>query len=185
MGITVQERAEFVGTFRWVELQLMEMLARWVPTTPELEVKVLFGRHIWNCAQHADMLGKRAFELRAPLHYTLPPLQAYREFIEQSAQITETAARVSIFFDAILPGQKKKYLHYLEYTDALMDEPTVRVIEKILDDGERMQEECVLLREEIQLMRTVLDTELIKNKDNFAAFVQHSQDSNLPQGISQ
>ena len=38
---------------------LMEIAAAWTPTTPEMEVKVLLGRHIWDFAQHADALGKR------------------------------------------------------------------------------------------------------------------------------
>lgn len=74
MGLILREKAEHLGTFRWLEVFLMETLARWVPTTPEMEVKILMGRHIWDAAQHADALGKRTFELRAPLHYTLTPL---------------------------------------------------------------------------------------------------------------
>ena len=54
MGLILREKAEYLATFRWLEVFLMETLARWVPTTPELEVKVLMGRHIWDAAQHAD-----------------------------------------------------------------------------------------------------------------------------------
>jgi hypothetical protein len=43
-----RDRADTIATFRWVSVHLMEMLARWVPSTPELEVKILFGRHIWS-----------------------------------------------------------------------------------------------------------------------------------------
>ena len=42
---------------------LQTQLAEWIPTTPEMEVKVLFGRHVWDCARQADAFGKRAFEL--------------------------------------------------------------------------------------------------------------------------
>ena len=44
MGYSVQEKAECIGTFRWIEVRLMEMLASWVPTTPEMEIKILFGK---------------------------------------------------------------------------------------------------------------------------------------------
>ena len=47
MTLTVKQRAETIGTFRYIHVQMMETLARWTPTTPEMEVKVLFGRDIW------------------------------------------------------------------------------------------------------------------------------------------
>ena len=52
--LTVKERGQFVATLRYVHVSLMETLAAWVPTTPEMEVKLLFGEHIWDVAQHAD-----------------------------------------------------------------------------------------------------------------------------------
>ena len=65
MTLSVRERADTIGTLRHIEVFTMETLARWVPTTPDLEAKVVFGRHIWDCAQHADALGRRTHELRA------------------------------------------------------------------------------------------------------------------------
>ena len=141
MGYSVQQRAECVGTFRWVEVQLMEMLAGWIPTTPEMEVKILFGRHVWDCAQHADVLGKRAFELRAPLHFTLPAAEPYRQFLGDIGGLCATIDRLSGFYDTICPGMVERYRAYLDNTDSLMDEPTVRALEVILRDYERMAEE--------------------------------------------
>jgi hypothetical protein len=141
MGYSVQERAECLGTFRWIEIQLMEMLARWVPTTPEMEAKVLFGRHVWDCAQHADAFGKRAFELRAPLHYTLPAADAYRELLRDVAGLEPTASRISAFYETLCPGLAQRYRDYIAQTDSLMDEPTVRILERALQDFERMAAE--------------------------------------------
>ena len=138
MGYNVQQRAECVGTFRWVEVQLMEMLASWVPTTPEMEVKVLFGRHVWDCAQHADALGKRAFELRAPLHFSLPATESYRAFLSDIAAFEKTSDRLSAFYDSVCADMSERYRAYLGNTDLLMDEPTVRILETILRDYERM-----------------------------------------------
>ena len=38
MSLSVKLRGEYVATFRAIEVHLMEMLAAWVPTTPEMEV---------------------------------------------------------------------------------------------------------------------------------------------------
>ena len=73
---TVVERCNTIATFRRVSIWLMETTARWTPITPEMEVKVTLGRHIWEYAQMADALGKRTFELRQPEHYTIPATDA-------------------------------------------------------------------------------------------------------------
>src|SRR5262245_31925190 len=107
--MTVREKAQQLATFRWLEVFLMETLARWVPTTTEMEVKVLFGRHIWDAAQHADALGRRTFELRAQLHYTVAPQPQYQELMKELAGLTTTAERIHVFYDAVLPRLAVRY----------------------------------------------------------------------------
>jgi len=68
MSLTISQKADALGTYRFVCARLMETLAAWVPTSPELEVKTLFGRHLWHLAQAADQIGHRTVELRAKLH---------------------------------------------------------------------------------------------------------------------
>ena len=145
MGNIVKQRAEAVGTFRWINVRLMEMLAGWVPTTPEMEVKVLFGRHVWDCAQHADALGKRAYELRAPLQFSLPPSDAYRAFLGELLELTTTADRIGSFYDVISPSLVERYRTYIGTTDSLMDEPSVRILDNMVRDHERMAAERVRL----------------------------------------
>ena len=59
MITSVSDRCRAVATFRHISVTLMETAARWTPTTPEMEAKVMFGRHIWDFAQMADWLGKQ------------------------------------------------------------------------------------------------------------------------------
>jgi hypothetical protein len=144
----LKEKAEYVGTLRTVNVLLMEMLARWVPSTPEMEVKVLLGRHLWDLAQHADLLGKRVFELRAPLHYGPPLSDPYRQWLQRIAGFDSTQDRLAAFYECLLPAICKRHEHYLQHTDRLQDEPTVRIIERIRQDQERMhQEHAALIRE--------------------------------------
>ena len=150
MGLILREKAEYLATFRWLEVFLMETLARWVPTTPEMEVKVLMGRHIWDGEQHADALGKRTFELRAPLQYTLSPLAPYLLTINEIASVEDTAGRMQVVYDVILPGLTASYKGYLQNSDSLLDEPSYRVIEGILSDYARMQRESEEVRSELR-----------------------------------
>jgi hypothetical protein len=141
MGYSVKDRADLVCTFRWLSVRAMETLARWIPVTAEMEAKILFGRQVWEFAQHADALGKRAFELRAPLHQDLAPAPAYRDWFEAIAASEASAERVSRFFDVFCVALARRYRAYLAVTDTLMDEPTVRIVERALTDLERMRRE--------------------------------------------
>ena len=85
MGYDVRQKADIVGTHRFICVYLMETLARWVPTTPELEAKALFGRHLWDLAQHADQLGQRTAELRSGLHHNREPARSFRDVLESFA----------------------------------------------------------------------------------------------------
>jgi len=148
MSLSVKERGTAVATHRHVMVRLMETLARWVPTTPEMEVKLLFGSHIWDVAQHADALGKRTHELRMPLQHSLPPVQEYRELLDEVDAISDTGSRIAAFYDALLPGIDARLRAYLELTDDLMDGPTVRIVDRILYDHARMIREGEQLRAE-------------------------------------
>lgn len=153
MQLNVKDRGEHVATFRWIEVNLMETLARWVPTTPETEVKLVFGSHIWDVAQHADSLGKRTQELRMPLQHSLEPSASYVAFLDDLAATVETKKRVAGFYDCVLPSLERRFRDYLGRVDPLLDGPTVRILERILFDIDRMTTEGRALREEVPAVR--------------------------------
>jgi hypothetical protein len=153
MYLNVKERGDHVATFRWIEVRLMEMLAAWVPTTPEMEVKLVFGAHIWDVAQHADAFGKRTHELRLPLHDSLEPSGPYVELLTEVANTTETDKRVAGFYDGLLPGLDRRFRNYLNRVDTLLDGPTARIVERIMADTARMVTESRALRDEVPAVR--------------------------------
>lgn len=148
MTLTVRERADTIGTLRYISVFAMETLARWVPTTPDLEAKIIFGRHIWEFAQHADALGKRTHELRAALHYTPEPTAEYLAVLESLRALQGSGERVSACYDVLVPDLVARYTAFLEATDAFLDEPSVRVVQRNLADLARMGDESVALRRE-------------------------------------
>jgi hypothetical protein len=149
--MNVKERGDAIGTFRFIAVRLMETTARWTPITPEMEAKIMFGKHIWQYAQHADWLGKRTFELRQPEHYTRTPSAEYLAVLDGLAEAATTGDRLSMLYDAIVPGLVRRYEAYLAETDALLDEPSVVIIERILLDLRRQQQDAVRLREQISI----------------------------------
>ena len=140
--LSVRERGETVATLRWIHVRLMETIAAWVPTTPEMEVKLLFGAHIWDVAQHADALGKRTYELRMPLQHSLQPIESYQQLLAQITLVKDTSERLACFYDVVLPALAARYVGYLGRTDSLLDAPTVRILEHIGREQGRMIDEC-------------------------------------------
>ena len=138
MSLTVRQRGHAVATFRGILVTLLETAARWVPTTPEMEVKLLFGSHIWDLAQHADALGQRTHELRLPLQHSVPPTDDYARLLAEVRAVAGTGERIAALYDVMLPGLADRYRDYLGRTDALMDAPTVRILERMLADVARM-----------------------------------------------
>src|SRR6185503_20677681 len=116
--------------------------------TPEMEVKVLFGRHLWLAAQLADRLGRRSRELRAPLHYSRPPAPAFANALDALESIGPTGARIEAFYHDALPALDRAYADYLQNTDALIDEPTVVILRDAVREIERMRTEVARVLEE-------------------------------------
>lgn len=154
MSLTVKERGQWIATNRFVMVRLMETLARWVPTTPEMEVKLLFGTHLWDAAQHADILGKRTSELRLPLQHSVPPAPAYLDFLGEVDALTDTAQRISAYYDVMMPALARRSREYMDRTDRLLDAPTIRIFERITFDLERILRECAELRAQLPGMKT-------------------------------
>jgi hypothetical protein len=137
--LNVKQRADAAGTFRHVNVTLMETLARWIPSTPEMEVKVMMGRHLWLVAQAADRFGKRAKELRAPLNHSLPPEARFGEALAQLAGQRDTAGRIAGLYGPALDAMDRAYAAYVAGTDPVIDEPSVIVIEDARREIDRMR----------------------------------------------
>ena len=54
---TVKENSQRLANYRYLAIQLMEMIAGWSHTTPQLAFKATFGYHVYDHAQAADLLG--------------------------------------------------------------------------------------------------------------------------------
>ena len=152
--LSVQQRSLTIATFRFIEVRLMELVASWTPSTPEMEVKVMFGRHIWDFAQHADTLGKRTFELRLPEQHSRRPIEPYVQLLENALAVKGTGQRLASLYDAVLPGLAGRYRTYIQETDPILDEPSILIIERILRDLERQREEADTLRATLSLSRS-------------------------------
>src|SRR3954466_10461347 len=76
---SVSENAKRLSNYRYLEIQLMEMIGGWCHTTPALALKATFGYHVYDHARSADVLAERLAQLGfrpergGPAHHDLAP----------------------------------------------------------------------------------------------------------------
>jgi hypothetical protein len=163
IGLSVRARGDWVATLRYISEYLMETMARWVPTSPEYEAKTLFGRHLWDLAQHADALGHRTADLRLGPHASRAPRGEYLALLEGVAGRDGSAQRIAGMYDAALVDLGRRYRQYLDSVDILLDEPTVRIAERAIVDVDR------LLRERAEVLGARPDLAAPKDAATLAA----------------
>jgi hypothetical protein len=119
---------------------MMRMLGGWIALTPELDAKLLFGRHVWDCAQHADLWGRRLPELRAPAQQSEPANEAVAGLLAL-VQATEgpehTVERVTAVYRVLKPHAATVYERHLAVANPVYEPPTRRILERCLTEERR------------------------------------------------
>jgi 1,2-phenylacetyl-CoA epoxidase catalytic subunit len=136
----VEATARRVRHYRYAEERAMRVMAGWIALTPELEAKLLLGRQVWDCAQHADLWGKRLPELRAPAHVSEPPGPAFVRFmgaLEGREAWGETLERLTGVYRVLKPHLVETYAAHLERANPVYEPPTRRILERCLAEERR------------------------------------------------
>ena len=127
----VDAAARRIRHYRFVEERMMRVLGGWIALTPELSAKLLFGRHVWDCAQHADAWGRRLPELRAPAQESEPASDEVVRFmtlVESPEQPGQTIERVVGVYRVLKPHLSTVYARHLERTNPVYEPPTRRIL---------------------------------------------------------
>ena len=137
---SVEASARRVRQYRYAEERLMRMLGGWVALTPELPVKLLFGRHVWDCAQHADLWGRRLPELRAPGQQSEPPNERFVRFVdllEDCEAPADSLERVVGVYRVLKPHLLGSYEAHLATANSIYEPPTRRILERCIGEERR------------------------------------------------
>jgi hypothetical protein len=119
---------------------MMRLLGGWIALTPELDAKLLLGRHVWDCAQHADLWGRRLPELRAPAQQSEPANEAVVALVSlvQGAETpTETIERLTAVYRVLKPHLATVYERHLALANPVYEPPTRRILERCLTEERR------------------------------------------------
>lgn len=138
--LSVEATARRIRHYRYAEERMMRILAGWIALTPELSAKLLMGRQVWDCAQHADLWGKRLPELRSPAHVSEPPNEAFVRFLdalENREAWGETLERLTGVYRVLKPHLVQTYGRHLAHANPIYEPPTRRILERCLAEERR------------------------------------------------
>jgi hypothetical protein len=136
---SVEETARRVGNYKWAEIALFEALGGWVATVPELDVKLVLGRHTYHHAWHAELWHKRLPELREmnPDRLTQSANPEFEKFIDavrepEAAELT--IEKLVGVYRVLIPRFIGVYTYHLNGTSTITDAPTIRSLKFMLQD---------------------------------------------------
>jgi hypothetical protein len=136
----VDVAARRIRHYRYVEERMMRMLGGWIALTPELDAKLLFGRHVWDCAQHADLWGRRLPELRAPAQQSEPASDAVAALLDVVQRLegpTQTIERITAIYSVLKPHLATVYERHLGLANPVYEPPTRRILDRCLTEERR------------------------------------------------
>jgi hypothetical protein len=139
-AFSVEGSARVIRHYRYAEERMMRIIGGWIALTPELPAKLVLGRHVWDCAQHADLWGRRLPELRSPAQRSEPPNDAFVRFVDllESAEgRNETVERLTGVYDVLKPHLLTAYERHLARANPIYEPPTRRILERLVGEERR------------------------------------------------
>ena len=149
---SVRESARYVMNYRYAEERMMRMMAGWIALTPQLPVKLEFARQVYECALHADALGKRLGELRSQAQVSRPANEAVVGFfneIEDKEEWEQTIERLVGIHRVLKPHLITHYSAQVAAANPIYEPPTLRILVHLLDDEKRHVERGLVVLEEL------------------------------------
>ena len=137
---SVDASARLLRHYRYAEERMMRIMGGWIALTPELPAKLVFGRHVWDCAQHADLWGRRLPELRAPAQQSQPPNDAFVRFVdllESPEEPRQTGQRLAGIYRVLKPHLLVTYQRHLAAANPVYEPPTRRILERVITEERR------------------------------------------------
>src|ERR687885_716326 len=133
---TVKENSQRLANYRYLEVQLMEMIGGWSHTTPQLAFKATFGSHVYDHAQAADMLGERLEQLRSGREREEPATDDFAHLCEYVWNLDSTIDRLVAVYRVLEPHLVSTYVYHADATDPFADAPTVRLMRLLAGMGQ-------------------------------------------------
>jgi hypothetical protein len=133
---SVRENSQRLANYRFLEIQLMEILGGWSHTTPYLAMKATFGYHVYDHAQAAEHLGERLEQLRSQRESQEPGSDEFARLCEKVWNLPDVVSRLTAVYRVLEPHLVSSYVYHADATDPLADTPTVRLLRQLASIGQ-------------------------------------------------
>ncbi len=127
----VKENSQRLANYRYLEVQLMEMIGGWSHTTPQINLKATFGYHVYDHAQAANQLGERLEQLRSGRLSEEPATDEFAHLCEYVWNLDSVTDRLVAVYRVLEPHLVSTYVYHADATDPMTDTPTVRLLRNL------------------------------------------------------
>src|SRR3954463_13386913 len=128
---SVSENSKRLSNYRYLEIQLMEMIGGWCHTTPQLAFKATFGYHVSAHARNPDLLAERLQQLRSGREREDPANSEFAHLCEHVWNLESTVDRLVAVYRVLEPHLVSTYVYHADATDPLADAPTARMLRSV------------------------------------------------------
>src|ERR671937_2686785 len=128
---SVRENSQRLANYRYLEVQLMEMIGGWSHTTPQLAFKAAFGYHVYDHARNAELLAERLEQLRSGREREDPANSDFARLCEHVWELESTVDRLVAVYRVLEPHLVSTFVYHADATDPLADTPTVRMLRQL------------------------------------------------------
>lgn len=137
LGYGVEENAQRLHRFAYVERQLMCTAAGHLLSVPEWELKYLLGRHLYEDAEHHEALRTRISELRrSEKSADASPDDRLAALMDEVIRAEDAIELLTGVYGVIKPALLAAYKAHLAAINPLVDYPTGRTLRLLLAEEE-------------------------------------------------
>lgn len=123
------------------EVEAAEIAARWIETTPQIEVKLAFARQAGDEAKHYRLIENRLRELGVNLTGFNPLAQGYSPLFQYLTTLTTTVERVAAGQFTREAIALIKNQQFIDFCEAIGDSLTADLYRDIIQQDERFHHE--------------------------------------------
>lgn len=123
------------------EIEAAEIAARWIETTPQVEIKLAFARQVGDEAKHYRLIEHRLMELGVDLTGFDPLAQGYSPLFQYLTTLTDTVERVAAGQFTREAIALIKNQQFIDFCESVGDQATAGLYRNIIQQDERFHHE--------------------------------------------
>jgi len=137
LGYDVDENAVRFSNYFHVLRELVHLSSGWLALVPEFEAKYRLGDHIHDDARAVSRVRRRLYELRHPSDYPGSPGGGLTGLLDLMNEAGSPSTYLAIAYGEAKPALLRAMRTQLERLDPVSDEPSLRLLKKLVERQER------------------------------------------------